>query len=204
MLRRQNIHGHPEIHRYKPSLLEKNLAYQQLSQQMLSIPCYERERVLQEHLFQNPPSGFPVLVAMSWKVAPPFSQLGEGDLVSASEDGTRYRVVETKALNPNPGRTAKTSRRNARRKVEEQVARYTKEWSRRHPNKEVSGCSFVGTTVKDAEFGCIYFRMDDDILDRQLRNLWIDEVTKGLTNDGYKKNPCFSATRITSGKLPHV
>ncbi|KAJ3143982.1 hypothetical protein HDU89_001141 [Geranomyces variabilis] len=148
--------------------------------QMLSIPCHKRERVLQEHLVKNPPSGFPVLAARSWKVAPPFSQLGEGDLVFASEDGARYRVVETKALNPNRERTAKTSRRKARRKVEEQVARYTKEWGQRHPNKEVSGCSFVGTTVEDAEFGRIHSRMEDDIFDRELRGLWLSEVTKGL------------------------
>ncbi|KAJ3023058.1 hypothetical protein HKX48_004371 [Thoreauomyces humboldtii] len=116
-----------------------------------------REGRLRNHLIANPLDGYPILAARDWNPQPGLSHLGEGDLVFASSDRSRYLVVEVKGLHPGTGSTARESRRKAHQKVREQVQRYTNAWAELHPYNEVVGCSYVGFEPVDADFGDVVY-----------------------------------------------
>ncbi|KAJ3052595.1 hypothetical protein HK097_005998 [Rhizophlyctis rosea] len=95
-----------------------------------------------KHIEDRPP-GFPHLIAEEWEVVPHQSNHGLGDLVFTDDDFSTYMVVEVKNLNLHSGKTLRTSRRKARRMVEEQSERYTRAWSMIHPEQRTYGCTYV-------------------------------------------------------------
>ncbi|KAJ3163185.1 hypothetical protein HDU86_002354 [Geranomyces michiganensis] len=94
------------------------------------------------------------LFARDWQ---PDSLPGEGDLVFYNEDEQRFLIVEVKALHDGQGRTARASRNQARKKVDEQVKLYTNLWASKYPKHKISGTSFVGFMLEDATFGETYY-----------------------------------------------
>ncbi|KAJ3003942.1 hypothetical protein HKX48_001494, partial [Thoreauomyces humboldtii] len=128
-----------------------------------SIPPRSRANRLKEHLTDNPPLGFPNLVARDWEVRDGRPDLGVGDLVFASADSTRFLVVETQALDTPQPHGSTSSRptttdvpRETRRGLAERVEKYATAWARRAPGCQVRGTSYVGFEVHDARYGDVY------------------------------------------------
>ena len=124
----------------------------QHARSVTSGPSNSDELALFQSLLENyHDSEFPFAVAAEWEYCPGFSNLGRGDLAFASEwvqydtehEACRVLVVEVKHLNSGSGHTAKASRTHARGKVEEQMRRSMRAWSKTHPNDEVFGAVYT-------------------------------------------------------------
>ena len=99
----------------------------------------KNEAELQATLICCPPIPFTQLVGHEWMVHHHYSQFGGvGDLVFKRPGFEEYLVVETKYITTMTGRTARTSRRKARKKVQEQAAFYGRRWKQLHPQADVS------------------------------------------------------------------
>eukprot|EP00300_Choanocystis_sp_HF-7_P031224 c40405_g1_i1.p1 GENE.c40405_g1_i1~~c40405_g1_i1.p1 ORF type:complete len:366 (+),score=27.40 c40405_g1_i1:73-1170(+) len=95
---------------------------------------------------------FPYAVAAEWDFVPNFTNLGRGDIVFASQPckyrdqhgACRVLVVEVKYFSPqSTGRTARTKRRQGRKKVREQVVNAMQAWHGQHPRDDVFGATCI-------------------------------------------------------------
>ena len=100
-----------------------------------------KEKALQDHLVNNPPSPYKHLAAREWFVVPGRSDKGKGDLVFSH--GNNYLVVETKTLPTATGHTARARRSKGRREVREQAERYSREWKGKYPSARVEAATYT-------------------------------------------------------------
>ncbi|KAJ3028925.1 hypothetical protein HDV00_009909 [Rhizophlyctis rosea] len=97
---------------------------------------FQNEREVKDHLLRNTLPDFPVLIADEWHFVEGFPNFGVGDLVFTNEAGTKHLVVEVKHINQE---TTQRTQMSKRRKVQEQIERYTRLWAEKHPLMEVYG-----------------------------------------------------------------
>ena len=85
---------------------------------------YEEERLQKDAVKRMNEKGW-TLKAQEYHVVPPYDQLGKGDLLFFRKDGARIAlVVECKHIPQENGKTARTKRTKARKKVKEQSRYY--------------------------------------------------------------------------------
>ncbi|MHA1647139.1 MAG: hypothetical protein ACTSVL_06175 [Promethearchaeota archaeon] len=90
---------------------------------------------------------YPYLFAVEYMVHPPYSQFGKGDLIFTNGKN-HFLVVELKYLTKNSGKTAQTSRRKHRRKVEEQAFRYGICFKGQHPEYKIAALAITNENLK--------------------------------------------------------
>ena len=94
-----------------------------------------------------------VLKAQEYHVVPPYDQMGKGDLMFFRRDGERIAlVVECKHMVLDSGKTARTKRTKARKKVKEQCRYYAACVKLMHRDFRVIGA--VCTNESDIEVTC--------------------------------------------------
>jgi hypothetical protein len=94
---------------------------------------------------------YPYLFSVEYMVRSPYSQFGKGDLIFTNGKN-HFLIVELKYLTKNSGRTAQTSRRKHRRKVEEQAFRYGCYFKRRHPECFIAALAITNENLNHKHY----------------------------------------------------
>jgi len=101
------------------------------------------EEQLQTALTYCPPIPFSQVVACEWMIENNHCHCGVGDLVFKRPGFEDYLVVETKYMTSTTGKTARSRRRQGRKKVQEQAEFYGRRWKQLHPQADVSYAWFT-------------------------------------------------------------
>lgn len=106
--------------------------------QEVRIAKYIIDHLSELKIYRN----YPYVYRYEYELIPGYSQYGKGDLILT--DGIdAVLIVELKHINNGSGSTARTARRKAKRKVEDQALRYAKNFKSSHPKIDVS---FIAAT----------------------------------------------------------
>ena len=97
--------------------------------------------LLQKRATMEPFKRYPYVFKWEYLVYPPFSNLGKGDLILADGKGG-FLIVELKKLHSGTGKTARTSRNKAKKKVKKQAEYYARVFKRKHPEASVQAAWF--------------------------------------------------------------
>jgi Holliday junction resolvase-like predicted endonuclease len=120
--------------------------------------------VIKSNVFKN---SYPYLHKHEWEVRPGRPQYGRGDLLF-TDGKNSYLIVECKYINQYTGKTARSARRNRRKKVEQQARFYAEKFAQFTPRAILIGYVHITNeekaSMESAEDRILYLDIDSSVV----------------------------------------